>query len=199
MGDASGEITTLLARVSAGQKEAIDDLMPIVYAELRKVAARCIAVERPGHTLQPTALVHEVYFRLVGQKEIEWKNRAQFFAISAQIMRRVLLDYARRHQALKRGGLRQKITLDENMAIAVDRLSDFIVLDEALSRLAAVDPDQARLVELRFFGGLTVEQTAHVLGISTATVKREWSSARAWLRKEMAKANGDEAGAIAAG
>jgi RNA polymerase sigma factor (TIGR02999 family) len=114
-------------------------------------------------------------------------------------MRRVLLDYARRHKALKRGGLRRKLTLDENMAIAVDRLSDFIVLDEVLSRLAAVDPDQARLVELRFFGGLSVEQTAHVLGISTATVKREWSSARAWLRKEMAKANGNDVGAIAAG
>jgi RNA polymerase sigma-70 factor, ECF subfamily len=194
MSETPGEVTRLLAKINSGQKEALETLVTVVYKELRRMAARFFDDERAGHTLQPTALVHEAWFRLSAQREIVWQSRSQFFAIAAQLMRRILLDHARRHAAGKRGRAAGFLALDENMAIEPERLSDIMVLDEALSRLAALDADQARLVELRFFGGLSVEETAEVMGISTATVKREWASARAWLRKALAKSqvNGTE-------
>ena len=181
MRDRSGEITTLLARLSAGQKEAMDDLIPVVYAELRRVAARCIAAERPGHTLQPTALVHEVYFRLIGQKEIEWKNRAQFVGLAAVMMRRILVNHARDRAAGKRGGDMRKVSLSDVETAARPQDVDIIVLHEALDQLCAIDPRKSRIVELKFFGGLTTSEIAEVLQLSPATIERDWSFARAWL------------------
>jgi RNA polymerase sigma factor (TIGR02999 family) len=154
--------------------------------------------ERTGHTLQPTALVNEAYVRLVGQREVQWKSRAHFYGIAGQIMRRVLLDFARKRLSAKRGGAGWRVTLDEGMVIAEDRLDDILLIDEALNRLAQMDPRQSRIVELRFFAGLSFEETAAALDISPITVKRDWSSAKAWLYREMAKARSDESGTVAA-
>ena len=184
--DPPNGVTELLHRWNQGDREAMDRLMPIVYDELRRLAAGYLKAERPGHTLQPTALVHEAYLRLVRQDRVEWQNRAHFFGIAARMMRRVLVDHARRRQAEKRdsGGFRLTIQIGE--VLEVPRDPELLELDQALGRLERLDADQARVVELRFFGGLTVEETATVLGISTATVKREWRTAKAFLRTEIA-------------
>jgi|SRR5580700_3951847 RNA polymerase sigma-70 factor (ECF subfamily) len=178
------EVTQLLAKLSAGNSEASSRLINLVYSELRAMAGRCMRRERPDHTLQATALVHEAYLRLAGQG-IQWQSRGHFFGIAARVMRRVLLDYAREHRAKKRGGAAARVTLDDGLLVTEDHLENVLILDESLMKLAAVDPQQSRLVELRFFAGMTVEETSEVMGISTATVKREWSHAKAWLHREM--------------
>jgi RNA polymerase sigma factor (TIGR02999 family) len=180
---------------SRGDREALDELIPIVYAELRRQAARQLRRERAGHTLQTTALVHEAYLRLVGQREMRWQNRAHFFAIAAELMRRILVDHARKMSAAKRGGSALKLELDEAFAAPDEQHEeqlDLVAIDAALVKLAALDPQQGRIVELRFFGGLNVEEAAEVLGISPRTVKRDWRVAKAWLRREI---SGKEAGA----
>lgn len=183
----SKQVSQILQEWGKGDPQALDKLMPLVYGELRRLAQQYLRRERPDHTLQPTALVHEAYFRLVDQRNVSWQNRAHFFGIAAQVMRRILVDYARRHGAAKRGGSVVKVSLDQVTSGAVDRPDDLVAVDEALNRLAAIDPRQGRIVELRIFSGLTVEETAQVLHISPATVKREWSMAKAWLSREIRK------------
>jgi RNA polymerase sigma factor (TIGR02999 family) len=178
-------VTRLLQKWSEGDQEALNELMPLVYDELRQLARQRLRHERPGHTLQPTALVHEAYLKLVDQRRTRWQNRAHFFAVAAQLIRRILVDYARRHAASKRGGGAAALTLDAMLEPAVQREMSVVALDDTLTRLASLDARQARLVELRFFGGLDVEETAEVLGISSATVKREWRTAKAWLYREL--------------
>lgn len=179
-------VTQMLAEWSdSGDREALDKLMPVVYEELRRQAARYLRHERASHTLQTTALVHEAYVRLIDQAGVRWQNRAHFFAIAAEMMRRILVDHARKRNAEKRGGEAVKVTLDENIEAVAAQNLDLIAVDEALTRLAALDEQQARVVELRFFGGLNVEETAEVLGISDRTVKRDWSVAKAWIRREL--------------
>jgi RNA polymerase sigma factor (TIGR02999 family) len=172
----------------AGEPAAADRLLPVVYAELRRQAARAMRREESGHTLQPTALVHEAYLRLAEQR-VTWRSRGHFFGVAAQLMRRILVDHARERHAAKRGGGVQSITLAGNepadAASRADQDVDVLALHEALERLTALDPEQGRLVELRYFGGLNIEETAEALGISPATVKREWAVARAWLRREL--------------
>ena len=168
-----------------GEKPALDDLMPVVYDELRRLAQHYLSRERAGHTLQTTALVHEAYLRLVDQKAVDWQNRAQFFGIAAQMMRRILINHARERNAQKRQGYATKVSLDEAVSLFESREVDLIALDEALDKLAALDGQQAQLVELRFFGGLTIEEVAEVIGISPATTKREWEAAKLWLRRQL--------------
>jgi RNA polymerase sigma factor (TIGR02999 family) len=179
------EVTGLLRAWSGGNRDAAQKLIPIVYDELRGLAAQRLRGERPDHTLRPTALVHEAYQRLVGQREIVWKNRAQFFALAAQAMRRVLVDYARARGAGKRGGGWDRITLDEAVAQEKPREVDMVLLESALHDLAELDPDKARMVELRFFGGLSLQETADALDVSPSTITREWRLARAWLYRRM--------------
>ena len=167
------------------EKEALDKLMPAVYDELRRQAARYLRREQAGHTLQTTALIHEAYMRLVDQRNVQWQNRAQFFGIAAQMMRRILVDHARTKKRVKRGGSDIKVSLADATMPVEERDLDVIALDEALTRLAEIDEQQSRVVELRFFSGLTVEETAEVMGISPATVKRDWSMAKAWLHREL--------------
>ena len=181
------ELTQLLIEWSNGDKAALDKLMPLVHAELRRLAHRYMSRERPGHTLQTTALVNEAYVRLVNRKDVHWQNRAHFFAIAAELMRSILVDHARSHAYAKRGGGAQKIELDEAMIVSQERAAEVVALDDVLKELAKIDPQQSRIVELRFFGGLTIEETAEVLGLSPATIKREWSTAKAWLYHELAK------------
>jgi RNA polymerase sigma factor (TIGR02999 family) len=184
-----GEVTLILARLREGRQEAANELVPLVYGELRRMAGAYMQHERPGHTLQATALVHEAYMRLVGEESVEWQNRAHFFAIAAHTMRQVLLDYARRRHADKRGGINaRKVDIDAELLVGENTLEDVIAIDEALERLAAIDPRQSRLVELRFFAGLSVEEAAEVMGISAVTVKRDWRMAKAWLHRELAAA-----------
>ena len=178
-------MTELLIRWRGGDREALDALMPLVYKELRRVAHFYLRGERPEHTLQSTALVHEAYVRLVGQALPQWQNRAHFFAVAAQIMRQILVDYARSHRAAKRGSGVCRLTLDDATDLAGQENVDVVALDDALKLLATMDPQQSRIVELRFFAGLTIEDTSEVLGVSPATVKRSWTSARAWLYREM--------------
>jgi len=159
--------------------------MPLVYEELRRLAQHYLSREQPGHTLSSTALVHEAYLRLVTQKEMTWQNRAHFFAVASRMMRRILVDHARRHGYAKRGGGAMTLSLDEAMAAGNPREIDLIALDDALDSLAKLDERQSRMVELRFFGGLSIEETSEVLGVSAPTVKREWASARAWLYREI--------------
>jgi RNA polymerase sigma factor (TIGR02999 family) len=181
-----GDVTQLLLAWRDGDRNALEALLPAVYGELRQIAARYISRERPGHLLQPTALVHEAYLRLVDTTQVQWQNRAHFLAISAQVMRRVLVDHAREQLAEKRGGGVTLLPIDDAAAgSAPPRSLDVIAVDRALTRLAAVYPEQGRLVELRYFGGLTVEETAEVLGLSPATVKRHWTVARAWLYRDL--------------
>ena len=175
------EVTQLLIRWSNGHREALTELTPLVYNELRGLANHYLRSERPDHTLQPTGLVHEAYLRLIDQTSVRWQNRAHFFGIAANLMRQILVNHALSHRAAKRGGTAVKITLDEAVAVAKQQDLDLVELDEALSRLATLDSQQSRIVELRFFGGLTIEETAEVLRISPATVKREWATAKAWL------------------
>jgi RNA polymerase sigma factor (TIGR02999 family) len=174
-------VTQLLVAWSKGDRHALEDLLPVVYAELRGIAGRYLRHERPGHTLQPTALVHEAYVKLVDQRQAQWQNRAQFFGVAAQLMRRILVDHARAHAAAKRGGGISPVTLMDVAGASPARGIDVLALDEALTRLTSLYPDQGRLVELRFFGGLTIEETGEAMGLSPATVKRQWAVARAWL------------------
>lgn len=181
----SPDVTTLLHAWGAGDRSAFDALVPVVYAELHAQAARALRREATGHTLQTTALVHETYLRLVDQARVRVDSRAQFFGIAARIMRQILVDHARARNAAKRGGTSTVITLVEAMAVAGEPATEVLALHEALERLSTFDPDQARLVELRYFGGLTIAETAMALGISPATTKREWAVASAWLRLEL--------------
>jgi len=185
MAEGAENITELLVGYSRGDRDALDKLMPIVYDELRRQAARYLRREQAGHTLQTTALIHEAYVRLVDQHNVQWQNRAHFFGIAAQMMRRILVDHARTKKRAKRGGSGVRVSLaDANVAIQSQDL-DVVAVDEALNRLAEIDEQQSRVVELRFFSGLTVEETAAVMGISPATVKRDWSMAKAWLHREL--------------
>ena len=186
----NAHITQLLIAWSDGRREALDDLMPIVYADLRRVAAGYMRREAAGHALQPTALVHEAYVRLVDQKQVKWRNRAHFFGVAAVLMRRILVDHARRRRAEKRGGDWERVTLaGDEVATDTHKEIDVLALDEALERLAQFDPQQERIVELRYFGGLTIEETAEVVGISAATVVREWTIAKAWLRADLSRSS----------
>jgi len=186
------EVTQLLIDWSGGDQAAFEKLVPLVHAELRRVARRYMIGERAGHTLQATALVNEAYLRLVDQNRIRWQNRAHFFAISAQMMRRILVDHARKRRYAKRGGKDAiKVSLTEAGELTEERSADVTALDDALNLLAELDRQQSQVVELRFFGGLTNEETAEVLGVSHAMVKREWATAKAWLYREMSSAPGE--------
>jgi len=182
---ASSDVTRLLGELSRGKQEALEQLMPLLYSELRRLASYYLRRERGNHTLQATALVHEAYLRLVDQKDARWENREQFMSVASQLMRRILVDYSRGHNAAKRGGEAGKVYLEESAIVVKGRAAEVVALDDALTRLAEVDSQQARMVELRFFGGLNIEETASVLGTSAATVKRNWSVAKAWLAREM--------------
>jgi RNA polymerase sigma factor (TIGR02999 family) len=187
MTDTPDSVTELLAEASRGNADALDRLLPLVYHELHAIAARYLRREKPGHTLQPTALVNEAYLRLVGQREVTWQNRAHFFGVAASMMRRILVDHARAHRAEKRAGGLARVTLNEANLPAAERDVDLIALDDALADLAARDAKLARLVELKFFAGLTTKEVAEVLGVSSSTVEREWVAARAWLFRAMTK------------
>jgi RNA polymerase sigma factor (TIGR02999 family) len=178
-------ITQLLIKWRNGDQTALDELTPLVYSELRRLARYYLRAERSGHTLQPSDLVHEAYLRLVDEKEIDWQNRAHFFGIAAVRMRHILVEHARRRQAAKRGGDEFRLSLSKADLMAEKRDVNLLALDEALRRLEALDPQKSRIVEMRYFGGLTIEETAEALRISPATVKRDWSMARAWLRSEI--------------
>ena len=179
------DLTQLLIAWGDGDPRALDKLIPLVHEELRRLAHRYMNGERTGHTLETTALVNEAYIRLIDSSRVRWQNRAHFFAVSAQLMRRILVDYARSHRSTKRGGGLQPAPLDETLAISPDRDPDLVALDEALVRLASFDERKSRVVELRFFGGLAVEETAEALGVSADTVMRDWRLAKAWLMREM--------------
>jgi RNA polymerase sigma factor (TIGR02999 family) len=184
----SPAITQLLIAWSDGRREALDDLMPFVYADLRRLAGGYMRREAADHALQPTALVHEAYVRLIDQRQVKWRNRAHFFGVAAGMMRRILVDNARRRRAEKRGGEWERVTLADVEAAANGQAEiDVLALHEALERLAAFDPQQERIVELRYFGGLTIDETAEVVGISPATVVREWTIAKAWLRTDLSR------------
>jgi RNA polymerase sigma factor (TIGR02999 family) len=183
----SKDVILLLQRVGAGDNNAADELVPLLYQELRRMAGAYLRHERPDHTLQPTALVNEAYLKLVDQKNVQWQNRSHFFGVASQLMRRILVDYARGHQAAKRGGGAGKVSLDEAMIVSPQNAASVLALDETLSRLAELDPQLVRVVEMRVFGGLSIEETAVALGVSPATVKRNWSMAKAWLMQEMVK------------
>jgi RNA polymerase sigma factor (TIGR02999 family) len=178
-------VTHLLLRWGDGDRAALDALTPLVYDELRRLAGRHLRRERSDHTLQSTALVHEAYLKLVDQKNVRWQNRAQFFGLAAEMIRRILVDHARARQAAKRGGGAFKLTLDEALDASEPKDLDLVRLDDVLQGLAKIDPQQGRIVELRYFAGLTIEETAEVLNISPATVKRDWMVAKAWLKREM--------------
>jgi RNA polymerase sigma factor (TIGR02999 family) len=181
------DVTQVLRDLSDGDGEAPARLMPLVYKELRRLSQAYLQGERPDHTLQATALVHEAYIRLVDWKNVSWQNRAHFFAVAAQVMRRILVDHARERNAEKRGGGTTKLSLDEAISFAQEKEVDLVALDDALQTLALLDDGQSRIVELRFFGGLTIEETAEALRISPATVKREWTLAKAWLHKTIVR------------
>ena len=181
------DITALLLSWGRGDEAALQQLIPLVHRELHQIARRCLKGERPGHTLQPTALVNEAYLRLVDVRRVSWQNRTHFLAMSARLMRRVLVDFARSRQYQKRGGGVMKVSLDEAHGVATERGQDLVALDEALITLSAIDERKARVIEMRFFGGLTVEETADVLDLSRETVLRDWRLARAWLMQELLK------------
>jgi RNA polymerase sigma-70 factor (ECF subfamily) len=187
MAQASANVTELLIGWSNGDKDALDALMPVVYNELHRQASRYLRRERVGHTLQTTALIHEAYLRLIDQRSVHWQNRAHFYGIAAQLMRRILVDHARTKKRAKRGGSNVRVSLSDATLKSPGQNLDIVALDEALERLAAIDAQQSRIVELRFFSGLTVEETAEVLSISPATVKRDWSMAKAWLHREVSR------------
>ena len=179
-------VTQLLLQASAGDQKAVDALFEKVYGELRGLAKNYLQDERSDHTLQATALVHEAYLRLVGSEQIEWQNRAQFFSIAAQVMRHILVDHARRHRSDKRGSGERKLSLDEAVSFAEERDVNLVALDDALNTLAALDEEQSRIVELRFFGGLSIKEIASVLDISETTVSRKWNAAKLWLHDQIA-------------
>jgi len=182
---APGHATQLLVHSTAGDAAALNKLIPLVYAELRRIAARVLRQERPDHSLNTTALVHEAYLRLVDQRQVRWQERSHFFGVAAQMMRRVLVDHARRRAAAKRGGAQGRVDLKDQAMVSGAGTFDLIALDEALCQLATFDPRQSQIVEVRFFGGLTIEATAEALRISPATVKREWVAAKTWLRRQV--------------
>ncbi len=182
------DVTQLLIDWSDGNREALDKLLPLVYQELRRLADRYLRRERSDHTLQATALVHEAYLKLIDQRNVHWQNRAHFFGVAAQAMRRILVDHARAHQSAKRGSGGLKLSIDEGLEVSEEQpAADMVALDDALNALAEIDPQKSRIVELRFFGGLSIEETAEVLGIGTATVIRQWRMAKAWLYNEVSK------------
>lgn len=181
------EITQMLLAWSDGDQGALEQLTPLVYDELYRLAKHYMARERPGHTLQTTALIHEAYMRLIDSSQVRWQNRAHFFAVSAQLMRRILVDYARNRHSIKRGGEASRVSLEEAAVVSLEPTTDLVALDDALGALAGLDQRQSQVVELRFFGGLSVEETAEVLKVSPGTVRRDWSLARAWLYREITK------------
>jgi RNA polymerase sigma factor (TIGR02999 family) len=181
------DVTALLIAWSNGDEQARDQLLPLVYDELREIAHRYLSRERRDHTLQTTALVHEAYLRLIDQRAVQWQNRAHFFGVAAQLMRRILIDYARSHQTAKRGQGAVKLSLDDAVNVADERAGVLLAVDEALDRLAQFDQTKSRVVELKFFGGLTVEETAEALGLSVPTIVRQWRLAKAWLYQELSK------------
>jgi RNA polymerase sigma-70 factor, ECF subfamily len=187
--DAPIDAATLLGELDVGNDKAVAELVVLLYSELRSLASRYLRRERSDHTLQTTALVHEAYLRLADQREVRWKNREQFLGVAAQLMRRILVDYSRGHGAQKRGKGFEKVFLEEAAGVSKGKAADVIQLDEALTRLAEFDPQQAQLVELRFFGGLSIEETAGVLGVSRATVKRNWNLSKAWLARELRRSD----------
>ena len=175
-------ITEMLIELTDGNKEVVNHILPHIYDELRRLASSYLRKERSNHTLQPTALVHEAYMKLIDQNRVKWQNRAHFFGIAAQVMRRILMDHARKHQAEKRGGEYEKLPIEEEILIVShDKSAELIALDEALEELSKLDPDKAKIVELRYFGGLSIEETAEVMGVSVPTVNRHWKMAKAWL------------------
>ncbi len=186
----SSDITQMLIELTDGNREVVNEILPLIYAELKKIAGNYLRKERGNHTLQPTALVHEAYMKLIDQKQVRWQNRSHFFGIAAQVMRRILMDHARKHKAEKRGGEGENLSLEEDF-IVIDkgRSAELLALDEALENLAEIDEAKARIVELRYFGGLSVEETAEVLGVSEITVKRHWRMAKAWLYGQLANEN----------
>ena len=179
------DVTVLLRQLSDGNQDVLAELIPLVYDELRRLAAYHLRQERSNHTLQATALVHEAYLHLVDQRQVDWKNRSHFFGVAAHLMRRILLMHARKLHAAKRGGSAQKISLDEAAVFTSEQSAELMALEELLTRLGQLDAQQARIVELRFFGGLSVEETAELMNISPATVKRDWAMAKAWLGREL--------------
>ena len=185
-------LTQLLSAWSEGDKAALEQLMPMVYQELRRLASRHLAYERLGHTLQTTALVHEAFLRLIDQKRVRWQNKAHFLGIAAQMMRRILVDYARSRRYAKRGGGASVVLIEEAATVSVERATDLVAVDDALTRLSEIDPRKGRVVELRFFGGLSVEETAEVLQVAPNTVLREWRTAKAWLHRELSAPGGLE-------
>lgn len=184
MPEPTENLTELLIEASNGNKNSLDEILPLVYGELRKIAQNYLSRERSDHTLQATALVHEAYLRLIDQRKADWKNRSQFFGLAAQMMRRILVNHAESHKAEKRGS-GQKLQLDETLDVSFEENLDLLALDEALKKLAEVDEQKSRIVEMRFFGGMTIDETAEVLGKSHATVEREWAFAKAWLYREL--------------
>jgi RNA polymerase sigma factor (TIGR02999 family) len=182
-----GEVSQLLANFRNGDRSAEARLMPVVYSELRRLAASYMRRERPSHTLQATALVNEAYLRLVRPQKVDYKDRAHFFGIASRLMRQILVEHARGHQAAKRGGAQGKLHLEEGLALAPEKSAELLALDEALDDLARLDPRQCRIVELRFFTGLSVEETAEILGVSASTVKQEWAVARVWLHRRVSR------------
>ncbi len=186
------EVTQLLADWGKGDRSALDKLFPLVHSELRRIAQRQMSGERPGHTLQATALVNEAYLKLAGQKGFDWQNRAHFFAVSAQVMRHVLIDHARAHARDKRGGGAIQVSLNEALVVAEDQAAHLIALDDALHMLESLDPQKGKIVELRYFGGLSIEEAAEVLKVSPRTVRREWQRAKAWLYRMMTEGIEDE-------
>lgn len=181
------DVTVLLTRVSAGDESAAGKLLQLVYDDLRHLATAYMQNERASHTLQPTALVHEAYVRMVDWENVSWENRAQFFAVAAQVMRHVLVDHARGKNSAKREGSQQRLALDEGVSFAAEKEFDLLALEGALLSLEKLDPRQAKIVELRFFGGLSIDNVAHVLKVSTTTVKREWTIAKAWFQRELSE------------
>jgi len=185
--DSRKDVTTLLTEWREGNQQALNELTPLVYQELRQLAARQLRHERPGHTLQSTALVHEAYLKLIDQRRVQFKDREHFFAVASQVIRRILVSYARSRNSDKRGGGKTMLAFDESIAFADRKNLDLIELDDALESLSEIDPQQGRIIELRFFGGLTIEATAQVLEISTSTATRDWNVARAWLHRELTR------------
>jgi RNA polymerase sigma factor (TIGR02999 family) len=181
------EVTQLLTDWGEGNQAALDRLMPLVYAELHRMASRYMGMQNPGHTLQPTALIHEAYVRLAGDDERQWKNRAHFFGVAAKSMRHILVDHARTHQATKRGGGRHAVALDEAVVVSDERMAEIVALDDVLADLAKLNPRQSEVVELKYFGGLSAEETTEVLKVSPETVMRDWRAAKAWLYAQLSQ------------
>jgi RNA polymerase sigma-70 factor (ECF subfamily) len=198
MGSIPGDVTRLLQDLKEGDLAAEAKLIPLVYDELRRLARRYMRHERPDHTLQATALVHEAFLRLTVQRGVSWQGKAHFFGVAAQIMRRILVDHARTRVRAKRGGGRQKVSLDEGALITEARSAELLAINESIDRLSKLDARQARIVELRFFGGLSVEEAAEVTGVSPKTVKRDWSVAKAWLYQDLFTHHGDDSGQMGA-